>query len=163
VQLNNVKTLFGVMTYQSPTLINGKHPVAKFSTGICLCQDNEHITQFNQLNAKLEQLIQTKYQNSTHQFVSCAKKNLKGEVHLRVKLPTKGGFPQFDLIVDGVKSSPTKPELDRKLYHGRKANVLLKLNPLWSSGNKYGISWRLVTIELIKNEFRTYDAAVQKK
>lgn len=153
VQINDAKTLFGVMSYNNPQA--SQDAQTRFSTGMCLDQNNQQIKDFITLNTKIESMVKAMQTNTQSEFITTMKTNPKGEKHLRLKLPVRSGVPQFDVLIDKQRVNVDRPTLESKLHHGRVVNLIIGLNAVWHSGNKYGISWRVVAIEFSTTQFRT--------
>lgn len=151
LQLCNAKCLFGVLSYKNPQANNLSPP--KYSTGVCLDQLNSSVQSFKTLCETIEDIV-ADYYKGAGTFVSSIKVNKRGESHLRIKLPVRYEQPQFGIYYNSQKISATFEELKNELYHGREINIMLSLNPVWCSGSKFGVSWKLVAIEFLAKRFR---------
>lgn len=151
VQLSSCIDLFGVLDYHNPS---GQAQSVKYSTGICLSSSNPVIKNFVRILESLESMVEDEFKQDGWEFVSTIKVNRKGEKHLRVKLPFKYNAMQFEIYNNKQKTWMDINKLKRELTHGRTIDVILQLNPVWNSGKKYGISWKLCAIDFQSKQFR---------
>jgi len=151
IQLSNAIDLFGVLDYRNP---NGQTQNAKFSTGICMSNSNPVTKHFVQLVENLEKMVIDEFAQPEWEFVSTIKSNRKGERHLRVKLPFKYNTMQFEMYNNKQKVYMDMQQLRMELVHGRSIDVILQLNPVWCSGKKFGISWKLCAVDFHTKQFR---------
>lgn len=151
VQLSNCTDLFGVLEYTNPT---GRSRITKYSTGVCLSNNAPNIKHFLAVLQELERMVQDEFQRDGWEFISTIKENKKGEKHLRVKLPFRWNAMQFEIYNNKQKTWMNLNRLRQELTHGRIIDVILQLNPIWNSGKKYGISWKLCAIDFHGKEFR---------
>lgn len=151
LQISSVKNLFGVVSYVNPQPY--ARGISKYSTGFCLKPNNPYVASFVQLLGGLESNVRARFANCGT-FVSTVKVNARGEKHLRVKLPVRNNRLQFGVFYNGQKISATLEEFQSELYHGREVNVMLSLRSVWCSGGKYGLSWKLDSIEFTTRNFR---------
>ena len=151
VQLNGCRDLFGVLEYSNPT---GQSRVQKFSTGVCMTNSNPSVKTFYMFTQELESMVRAEFGKPYLKFIPIIKENKKGEKHLRVKLPYKYNTIQFEIYVNGKKENWSIDKLKDNLVHGRLMNVILALNPVWNSGGKFGISYRLCAIDFTSKTFR---------
>jgi hypothetical protein len=149
VQLNDAKILFGILNYKNP-----QNPVReKVSTGICM--EKKEAQPFLHLVNELEKLVDQCFGGNGCEFISSVKRSRRGERHLRVKMPVGFGRAQFDVFHNAAKKQAMSvAELKEEFYHGREVNIMLALNPVWCSGFKFGVSWRLEAVEMTAPVFR---------
>lgn len=150
IQLNEAKILFGLLSYSDPQKARGKE-----STGICMDAKTKGTIEFREMCENLEKKMVTLYsKTNNHQFVSCLKTNKMKDTHLRVKVPFKYNSPKFAVFINRDKTLVKKEDMKTVIAHGMIADVLLCLNPLWSSGGKFGISWKLAGIAVTIPDLR---------
>lgn len=153
LQLMNVKCLFGILNYSNPQQSSQNKP-PKFSTAICLDQDNQSVRDMVEFITRIEGDIASFYRHKNLNFVSTIKTNKKKERHLRIKLPVRNKQLQFNVYCNKRKVSFDVYDLEQELFHGREINIMIQLNAVWCSGGKVGVSWKLVAIEFTNKQFR---------
>lgn len=151
IQLSNCIDLFGVLGYRNPT---GHSNTIRYSTGICMSNSNPTIRHFAQIVRELEKMVKHEFAQKDWTFISTIKANKKGEKHLRVKLPFKYNAMQFEVYNNKKRIFVDINVLKEALTHGRTIDVILQLNPVWCSGKKYGISWKMCAIDFQQKQFR---------
>lgn len=142
VQVQKVKVLFGVMSYKDP---NTKEDApARYSTAICMSEKGGDAEELKKIIEKFEDEVQKKYGQKDLKFLSTIKTNDKGLSHLRIKIP-----PTIQVYnEDSELTEMGINDLKKRCVHGIYVDMILQLNYVWCSGNKYGVSWKLYAIKI---------------
>lgn len=151
VQMDDVKMLFGVMSYQTPQAGHVRR-----STAICAQADELPKDECDFLQ-KLEAWVKGNHgllDNPT--FYSTVKASANGESHIRVKIPgTRNERANITLYVNEREyHKPAFETLATYLEHNTKASVIIELGDVWCSGGKFGVSWKLKSIAISTPLFR---------
>lgn len=145
LQTDWMTVTFGLMRYE-----NQQVGMTNYSTALTFFDGDETERMITDLETAVLEEVGEKEPNKEFYSTIRPGKN-KFKPHLRVKIKNSG--KTLNLTVDcggDTIINPTDFELDSLLTHGRRARCILHLNPLWVSGSRFGISWRLVRIQLEK-------------
>lgn len=154
LQLNDVRIVFGLMSYTTP---QGNYQ--RFSTGICAdYMDDLTVDCFEQIEQWVkERAPQSDEGGVEKKYFSFIRTNQHGRKHIRVKVPsTRNDRLNLMMYVnDREYCKPRTNTFTQYIEHNTIANVIIKLGGLWSSGDKYGVSFTLDSIIIQPRQFRS--------
>lgn len=157
--------MFGLTKYRNP---DGKYD--KYSIHLSLreiCRDNENnVTKFKYLLENLDLFaMQDRFDDPKLKYWSPIRPNHKQERKppvVRVKVPSDASRLKITMVNEEGKTVyyPLATEFEKVFHHRNEVRCILEINPIWYAGNKFGISYKLVKIQLAESgrrdiEFRS--------
>jgi len=155
VQIETPKCLFmfGLEKYRNP---EGKYD--KYSIHLSLreiCRDAENnVREFRYLLENLDLFAMgDKFDEPNLKYWSPIRPNHKQERKppvLRVKVPSDASRLKITMATEDGKVSyyPLVSEFEKIFHHRNEVKCILQINPVWYAGNKFGISYKLIKIQL---------------
>ena len=147
VQLPLTRCVFGLITYTNPQNIMKR----RVSTGLCMDGVSDLDKYVHNFMTFVDSFARTcSISGSVFEFVPCVKVNKRGQSHLRIKIPQcDRGDANIELYLNGkFIVNPSLVELTNWISHDRKIEVIIQLCPLWYSGSKCGVSWKLKCLKV---------------
>lgn len=145
--------MFGLNTYTTP----GTNGVQKFSLHFSLKPADQEMEEFIQFCYIMDDFAKEYDLNDCDKYWSAIRENtkdLKKHPVLRVKINCSGESKLL-LDMEGIKGDvirlPTVEEFQKYVSHRSIVRAILEVNPLWYSGKKYGLSYRLLKLQVIEN------------
>ena len=159
IQTPVLLVMFGLTSHNNPE--SEKAPTPKYSLHLSLKAVNEEIKIFNTLLHKMDEFAK-EYRLGNEIYWSSLRPAMdpKKSDLLRLKIPLTNNKKK--LIIDVIDTKgrvhtlPTIQHFKELVKHGCKAKCIIEVNPIWYAGKKYGISYRILKIAIVKD---TYDEA----
>lgn len=154
IQTPVTKAMFGLSSYCHP----GSH-IPKYNIDLLLSMDNEEQRSFVEFVKSMDQYVlnlpifkDTKQKYSSPIRYSYRNPNLTPV--LRVKINDNGEKLLMELFNDSGDQpteivQPTIEEVRNLITHGTNVRCIIEINPVWHAGNKFGISYKLLQIEIV--------------
>lgn len=73
---------------------------------------------------------------------------------LRCKMVSNTTRFKFNFFINNVVRTPTIELMREKLIKGAKVELILRLNPIWKMGVKYGVSYQIMGLNLLDTNVR---------
>lgn len=153
IQTPIIKCMFGLQKYCYPNSTADKYSI---HLGFGCSKDNEDIEEIKQFKNFLtlaDDYVKTKINLPVENFHSALRYNYsdpnKAPV-LRVKIPSKETHLLFE-IYDKEEElfEPIYKEACEKIKHGTEVRCILELNTVWKANDKWGLSYKLLQVEII--------------
>ena len=161
IQTPWMKNVFGIQSYSNPG-----STTTKYSISLNLKPVNDEVKAFDNAIRNLESEIQASDLGfKSSEFFSSIRAGKPGfPDHIRIKIPANKDTLKMKLFI-GTEDKrqdeeDTKPLHKRKINpvplttakefikHGKVMRLVIELNPIWSAGGKYGISWKVIRVQV---------------
>lgn len=163
VQTPTVVSTFNLQGYQ----YNESSP-KKYSLNITLDDKVEGMEDFIKLVETIDECARQSavedYNVKDCLYVSPIKtpNNPKYQRHLRCKMVSNSTKFKFEASLNGKPFIPTIKAMEEHIKRGTKMELILQLNPIWKVQGKYGVSYQIVAMNILKKDY-TFRKPNQKK
>lgn len=156
IQTPELLVMFGLTTHCNPD--SGTNPIPKYSLHLSLKPVNEDIVIFREWLAKMDEFAMG-YKLGNEQYWSSVRpaQDAKKSDLLRLKMPLTNNHKRLILdIIDTkgrIHTLPTIQTFKELVKHGCKVKCIIEVNPIWYAGKKYGISYRILKLAIVKDNY----------
>lgn len=149
IQTPYMHNVFGLSSY---TNSNNK---TSYSLSFEMRTDVQELADFKEFIGNLEQWIKEKLEKTDDvkdcEFFSSIRPSKKSHLPDTFRVKLKVRKDKFDVkYFKNRLNEPWKIDDKTKIQHRDRVRLVLELMPIWCAGKRYGISWKAVTIQIVK-------------
>lgn len=154
IQTPILQCMFGISKYKDPGNVT-----QKYSTHLTLRHQDVANILFKRLLNEIDDWVLSKVALPPETYYSAIRHNHANPnlpPVLRVKIPSEDDNLRLDIFTEeGEVNEPYIGDAETYIKHRQYMRCILELNGCWVAGNKFGVSYKLLQVQLINTEAGT--------
>lgn len=147
--------MFGLNKYRNPGGKFDKYSIHLSLREICReAPNNNNVTNFRNLLENIDLFAQQdNFEDPKWKYWSALRPNHKSDRKpptLRIKVPSDAKRLKITIVKEDGKECyyPLASEFEEMFKHRNEVRCIIEVNPIWYAGSKFGISYKLIKIQL---------------